>query len=88
MSLISISKGSFKDPYKSKRLYTYFTLFNVYNSTNICTHTHTYKHIHVKIPCKISACKLIIYSAHKPLTTIYSIHSHIIRYNITIYCML
>nr|DAO64381.1 MAG TPA: hypothetical protein [Caudoviricetes sp.] len=49
---------------------------------------YTYIHIQVKIPCKISACKLIIYSTHKPLTTIYSIHSHIIRYNTTIYCML
>nr|DAZ83411.1 MAG TPA: hypothetical protein [Caudoviricetes sp.] len=88
MSLTSISKEPLQDPYKSKRLYTYFTLFSVYNSTNICTHTHIYTHIHVKIPYKITVCKLIIYNAHKPLTTIYSIHAHIIRYNTTIYRML
>nr|DAZ55261.1 MAG TPA: hypothetical protein [Caudoviricetes sp.] len=62
--------------------------FNVYNSPNIWTHTYIYIHIHVKIPCKISACKFIIYSTHQPLTTIYSIHIHTIRYNTTIYCML
>nr|DAF48013.1 MAG TPA: hypothetical protein [Siphoviridae sp. ctgaY24] len=45
-------------------MYTYFTLFNVYNSTNICTYTHTHTNIHVKIPYKISACKLTIYSTH------------------------
>lgn len=41
LSLISISKEPCTDPYKSKKLYTYLTLFNVYNSTNICTYTYT-----------------------------------------------
>nr|DAW69463.1 MAG TPA: hypothetical protein [Caudoviricetes sp.] len=27
-------------------MYTYFTLFNVYNSTNICTHTYIHTNIY------------------------------------------
>lgn len=46
LSLTSISKEPCTDPYKSKKLYTYFTLFNVYNSTNICTHTYIHTNIY------------------------------------------